>query len=166
MNIQNIQFMFEYNFWANGKILTAASKVTHEQLFAKAEFPFGSLHGTLLHIVDAERLWRDLFEIGQVTPDLLPEDFPTFESLQTTFEDEEKALRAYLNGLTDEEMERRLKYTTDQGIVRDRERWHGFFHLVNHGTQHRSEAAAMLTSYGSSPGDLDFTVFLNEFGKK
>ena len=28
--------------------------------------------------------------------------------------------------------------------------------------QHRSEAAALLTSYGQSPGEIDFTVFLNE----
>ena len=30
--------------------------------------------------------------------------------------------------------------------------------------EHRAEAAAMLTSYSQSPGDLDFTVFLNETG--
>jgi hypothetical protein len=28
--------------------------------------------------------------------------------------------------------------------------------------QHRSEAAALLTGYGQSPGEIDFTVFLNE----
>jgi uncharacterized damage-inducible protein DinB len=35
-------------------------------------------------------------------------------------------------------------------------------HVVNHGTHHRSGAAAILTDYGHSPGGLDFTAFLNE----
>jgi len=40
--------------------------------------------------------------------------------------------------------------------------WHCLWHVVNHGTQHRSEAAALLTRFNQSPGDLDFTVFMNE----
>jgi uncharacterized damage-inducible protein DinB len=40
--------------------------------------------------------------------------------------------------------------------------WQTIVHVVNHGTQHRSEAAAILTGYGQSPGELDFDLFLKE----
>lgn len=35
-------------------------------------------------------------------------------------------------------------------------------HLINHGTQHKTEAAAILTGMGYSPGDIDLIVYLNE----
>lgn len=162
MNIQDIKFIYEYNYWANGKILEASAKVTQEQFLASAEFPFGGLRGTMLHVVDAEYGWRGFFETKKFNEDLKPDNFPTFESLEKKFHEEEKSMRAYLSGLKDEDMESRVTYTTETGAVRDRILWHCLHHVVNHGTQHRSEAAALLTSYGSSPGDLDVTVFLNE----
>jgi uncharacterized damage-inducible protein DinB len=47
-------------------------------------------------------------------------------------------------------------------IVRERVLWHLLFDAVNHGTQHRSEAGVLLTRYGQSPGDMEFSLFLNE----
>jgi uncharacterized damage-inducible protein DinB len=38
--------------------------------------------------------------------------------------------------------------------------WQLMAHIANHGTQHRSEAAEMLTQMGRSPGDLDLMQYL------
>lgn len=167
MHLLDIHFLYEYNYWANKKILAASAGVTPDQFTAPASFPYGGLRGTLVHLVDGERIWRVLFETQIVTEDedLIEADFPTFESLQKKFREEEELMRGYLNRLSDEDMNSHLKYTTTTGVPRDRIMWHCHVHLVNHGTHHRSEAAAILTDCGHSPGDLDFTVFLNEWKK-
>lgn len=165
MNIQDILLIYEYNYWANRRILDTSAKVSPEQFDAPAAFPYSGLHGTLLHVLETEFGWRTLFETLSFAEDLDLDDFPTAASFEARWREEEAAMRAYLTGLRDEDMESHLHYTTDTGIKRDRILWHCLLHVVNHGTQHRSEAAALLTEYGQSPGDLDFVVFLNEYKK-
>jgi uncharacterized damage-inducible protein DinB len=165
MNIQDILLIYEYNYWANRKILTASANVTHEQFTAPASFPYGGLHGTLLHTLDSEWGWRSLFQKIEDASDLLPADYPTLSAIEARWQEEETAMRAYLASLHDEDMESHLRYIIDGGVQRDRILWHALLHVVNHGTQHRSEAAALLTDYRQSPGELDFTVFLNEYKK-
>jgi uncharacterized damage-inducible protein DinB len=162
MNIQDIHLIYNYNYWANKKLLVASANVTPEKFTAPASFPYGGLHGTLLHILEAEWSWRALFQKIEDASELLPVDYPDLSTIETRWRAEETAMRTYLATLRDEDMESHLQYTTDTGIERDRILWHCLLHVVNHGTQHRSEAAALLTDFGSSPGDLDFTVFLNE----
>lgn len=165
MYIKDIHLLYEYNYWANKRILTASAQATHEQFTAPASFPYGGLHGTLLHILEAEWNWRALFQKIEDASELMPADYPTLAALETRWQVEESAMRAYLAGLQDEDLESHLHYTTDTGIQRDRILWHCLAHVVNHGTQHRSEAAALLTDIGHSPGDLDFTVFLNGYNR-
>ena len=164
MNIQDIIFIYEYNYWANKKILEASANVTSDQFATTATFPYGGLQGTLLHILDAEWGWRMYFQNNNWSAlDLDAAEFQTFAALEERYVTEERAMRAYLNTLQDEDMNAHRYYNTSAGEPRDRILWHCLLHVVNHGTQHRSEAAALLTGYGHSPGDLDFTVFLNEY---
>ena len=88
--------------------------------------------------------------------------FASFDALEQRWNEEERTMRDYLARLSDDDLTDYVRYTTDSGQKRERLLWHCLLHVVNHGTQHRSEAAAILTGYGHSPGDLDFTVFLNE----
>jgi uncharacterized damage-inducible protein DinB len=162
MNIRDIHLLYEYNCWANKKLLTASASIPQGQFIKPASFPYGGLHGTLLHTLDAEWGWRALFQKLDDASDLLPAAYPDLSTIESRWHTEETAMRAYLATLHDKDMESHLRYTTDTGIERDRILWHCLLHVVNHGTQHRSEAAALLTDFGASPDDLDFTVFLNE----
>ena len=163
MNIQDIKLIYEYNYWANKKILAASASVSPEQFNAAASFPYGGLRGTLLHILDAEWGWRMFLQNNDWSaPDLNEAEFPTLVAFESRWREEETAMRIYLASLRDEDLIVHRYYNVS-GEPRDRIVWHCLLHVVNHGTQHRSEAAALLTNYNSSPGDLDFTVFLNEY---
>ncbi len=166
MNIQDILIIYEYNYWADKRILAASEKVTEKQFLAPASFPFGGLRGTLVHILDAEFGWRTFLQNNDWSaPELKQEDFPTLDAIRERWKKEEGEFRAYLSTLRAADMNAHRIYDTPEGQHRDRILWHCLLHVVNHGTQHRSEAAALLTDYGSSPGDLDFTVFLNTLQK-
>ena len=162
VRIADINTIYEYNYWANKRVLAFASKVSEQQFVAPTAFPHGSLRGTLLHIMDAEYGWRELLQHGREADDLAEKDFQSLAPLETRWREEETAMRAYLAGMDDYRMGAIMRYTNSQGTRRERVIWHCLFHVVNHGTQHRSEAAAMLTDVGQSPGDLDFSIFTLE----
>jgi uncharacterized damage-inducible protein DinB len=158
LNLQDIRTLYDYNHWANRRILNTAAKITPAQFIAPTNCSFGSLRGTLVHILDTEWGWRSVC-MGVSTNGVIlaDDDFPTLASLQTRWEEEETAWHDYLGSLSEADLNGELR----TGGERQRILWHVLFHVVNHGMQHRSEAAAMLTDFGQSPGDIDFTVFLN-----
>jgi uncharacterized damage-inducible protein DinB len=162
MKMHNIHEMYDYNYWANRRILQMAQKVTPEQFVAPSSHSYVSLQGTLVHILDAESSWRHLLQGQGFQPEWNAADFPTVGVIQQRWQEEERAMRAYLDGLHDEDLTRIVRYQSDSGAWRERLLWHCLYHVVNHGMQHRSEAANLLTTYRQSPGDIDFTMFLNE----
>ena len=164
MDKHDILSLFQYNAWSNAKILDAASNVTQEQFLAPASFPHGSLRGTLVHALSGEWIWRKRWEGSPRNPSLTSEDFPTFESLRARWADEETRLMKFVADLMEERLFSSIKYVSTEGFPHERLLWETMAHLVNHGTQHKTEAAAILTGMGHSPGDIDLIVYLNESG--
>jgi uncharacterized damage-inducible protein DinB len=164
MNKQDILILYKYNAWSNAKILDATSNVTQGQFLAPAPFPHGSLRGTLVHALFGEWVWRKRWEGTPQNPRLKPEEFPTLDSLRTRWADEETRLMKFVADVTEEGLYRKFKYISTEGAPHERVVWETMAHLVNHGTQHKTEAAAILTGLGHSPGDIDLVLYLNEAG--
>lgn len=160
MNKQDILTLYRYNQWANQKILRVAADVTAEQFLADAPFPHGGLRGTLTHTLFAEWIWRNRWEGVSPTVRIQPEEFPTFESLQARWSYEEAKLMKFVEEIADEALNLPFHYKNTKGVPQQSILWHAMAHVVNHGTQHRAEAAALLTAYGCSPGDVDMIYFL------
>ena len=164
MQVQDLRLIYDYNYWATARMLNAAGQLSVAQFAAPAAFPHSSLRGTLYHMLESEWAWRMVLQHSVPWDDLVmaEAEFPTLASLVARWRDEEREMRAYFAGLDDAALAGTIRYAVEDGKFRERILWHCLLHVANHGTQHRAEAAAILTALGHSPGDVDFTLFLNE----
>lgn len=163
MNKSDILSLLDYARWANGRLLEAAGKITPQQFSSPYRATYGSLRGILVHILVSYRVWLSRCRDGQMPSELPdPAQFPDLETFASRFQALEAEVRAYLEALDEEAFQQTITYTTSKGVAYHNSIWQIFAHLVNHATQHRSEAAEILTTYGSSPGDLDLIWYFRQ----
>jgi uncharacterized damage-inducible protein DinB len=160
MNKNDIVTLVRFNFWANERILAACAQISADQ-FTREVTPdpgWGSLRGILVHTLDTEYGWRSLLQGQDEEGVLEAADFADVAALKARWDTERAAWLDYVTGLSEESL--------NQGYGEDPQNgpkvWQVMMHVILHGVQHRSEAAAILTGYGQSPGELDFGLFLHE----
>ena len=164
---KHIDLIWEYNYWANRRILARAASLTQAQVSEQLPTMWASILGTMAHVLGAEWVWRQRTQEG-VSPaaNLDRDQFSTLDLLNQRWAEEEAVMRAYLATLSDADLERVVEYhsltPTDQPFRRPL--WQILTHVVNHGTQHRSEVALYLTNVDCSPGNMDITAYLLELG--
>lgn len=161
MNMQDIRMLIDYNYWANERILRAASNVSPD-IYANAALSYCKLHETLVHTMSAEWNWRSRWQGVSQTAMLDPGDFPGLDAIRQRWQAEKQQMYTFLDTLSDDDLNQPVAYSMLSGKPSTNTLWHMMQHLVLHGMQHRSELAMLLTELGHSPGDIDLITFMRE----
>jgi uncharacterized damage-inducible protein DinB len=156
-----LRSLYDYNAWANARILEAGARVSREQLVAGRGANFESLRGTLVHTMAAQWLYLERWQ-GR-SPRAMPQgaDFADLPAIAARWAEIERATHAFVAELGDADVARVVEYTNFQGERWAYPLWQQMLHQVNHVTQRRSEAAMLLTKHGHSPGGLDLLYFVD-----
>ena len=158
MHKNDIVTLVSYTFWADERVLDACKNLSAED-FKRAVSPdpgWHSLRGTIVHAIDTAYGWRTKLQDIEDTGVIDENNFADPVSLKIRWEEEKTAWMDYVKNLTEEALN---VVWWSQGEIK-RTRWQTIMHVVNDLTHHRSEAAAMLTGFGHSPGELDFDQYI------
>jgi uncharacterized damage-inducible protein DinB len=156
--------MAGYNTWANARLYRMASQLSDEQYRRDVNVYFASLHGTLNHLLVADRIWLSRLTGTGSAPTRL--DAILFEDLAALAQArrlEDERLESFVASLTDEQLEAAVEYRMFNGSRQQQKLREVLAHLFNHQTHHRGQAHAILTLLGvKEPDSLDVLWMLRE----
>ena len=169
MTKDDIQLLYEYDRWANHRVLQAASMLSPEQFTRDLGGGFRSVRDTLLHIIGGEWIWLQYWNEPPRSPVLLADlrkrrdalfnldAFPDVAAVQSKWAEVEKVQADFVSHVTNESLEEMLPFRTTHVTLA-----HLMQHLVNHSTYHRGQLALMMRQLDAEPLATDFHVFLVE----
>jgi len=161
--LEHFAALARYNRWMNGKVYATAAELREEDRRKDLGAFFRSVHGTLNHLLLADRIWLGRF--GTIEPprfatmgDELFADFAELRHERTKTDD---VIDSFIDGLTADRLAAPLAYRTGRGPV-EHPLWFAVLHLFNHQTHHRGQLTTLLVQLGRDPGVTDLIALLRE----
>ncbi|MBZ0252885.1 MAG: DinB family protein [Candidatus Methylomirabilis sp.] len=165
--------MARYNRLMNARLYDAAAGLPDADRKRDLGAFFRSIHGTLNHLLLADRAWLGRFTGDRALGVSLGEDgrpiaitslgqelYADFARLRAERERTDAAIVLWTDGLSAEALARPLAYKTFNGTPCEHPLWQALSHFFNHQTHHRGQATALLTRLGVDPGATDLIAFL------
>src|SRR5438094_2504283 len=115
MTANDLQVLYEYDRWANNKLLHVIAQLTPEQFTQSVAGSYGSVRNTLVHVLSAEWGWLDRCGGRERGARLDPDDYPTPAALIETWSKVEGYVREFLAGLSDADLAREVEFAIGAG---------------------------------------------------
>ena len=166
--ISHFQMFARYNGWANNRLYDAVSKLSDADYRAPRGAFFGSVHGTLNHLLVADRIWMYRFTGAGPTYTKL-DDVPCadFQTLWRERLAEDLRIVDFVDALNDRSLVTKFSYRTITGSIDITQPLaSALAHFFNHQTHHRGQVHGLLTALGGRDAapSLDLILFQRETG--
>lgn len=145
-----------YNAWANRRLLDAAKALPPDRLDEDQGAAFGSVLGTLNHMLVADLIWLARFDEAP-SPGLALDQrlYDRLDGLTTARTDLDQRIVAHVDGLSDARIDGEFSYRTVAGEPFRQPRATVLAHFFNHQTHHRGQIHALLTRLTGEAPPLD-----------
>lgn len=145
-----------YNRLANETLYEACAALSDEARRRDLGAFFGSVHGTLNHLLLGDRIWMTRFEGGShPSTNLGAILFETFDALRAARATMDRRIEAFFAALPADFAERNLRYLNNSGFDTIDPASVILPHFFNHQTHHRAQVHTMLSQLGQDPPVLD-----------
>jgi uncharacterized damage-inducible protein DinB len=149
--------MARYNRWMNARLYECCARLTEAERKRDMGAFFKSIHGTLNHLLLADRVWLGRFVGPVFVPGSLADElYADFTELARERAKTDDAIDAWVETLTDAKLRGELVYTS---IVNPAPRRIAMalavMHFFNHQTHHRGQLTTLLMQQGIDPGATD-----------
>lgn len=169
MTTDDLQLLYEYDRWANKRVLQAAATLSSEEFTRDLGGSFRSVRDTLVHIVRSEEGWLTCWKEPSPSPTFVmdfwtrhdalfdPSAFPDLAAVRLGWAEVEREQIEFVNRVTRESLKRTLPVGAKQISLA-----HLMQHLANHSSYHRGQIALMMRQLSAAPLATDFAMFLME----
>ena len=156
-----------YNRWANARLYDTAAKLSDTDYRANRGAFFKSVHGTLNHMLVADRiLMRRFTGTGEALSQLDATLFEDFSALRAARNAEDERIAHYIGTLSDADLAGRIRYRTIVNPTTiEQELAPALDHFFNHQTHHRGQAHCLLTAISGDAPSFDLVIYQRETGQ-
>ena len=155
-----VRTMADYNRWQNRNLYGAADGLSDAARKEQRGAFFGSIHGTLNHLLFGDQIWMSRFA-GTPKPKAggIPDSvgmYERWEDLKRERAAFDEVIIGWAEALDPKWLEGDLTWFSG-AAKRDVTKAKGLLvaHMFNHQTHHRGQVHCMLTQCGAKPGDTD-----------
>ncbi|UPY36141.1 DinB family protein [Sediminicoccus sp. KRV36] len=151
--------MAAYNSEMNRRLYAAADTLEDAARRAEGGAFFGSIHGTLCHLLWGDTVWMNRFDGWERPPVGIPGStswIADWAALKAARVEADAGIEAWAARLTADGLEGEVDWFSGANNAQMRRpRWLLITHMFNHQTHHRGQAHALLTRAGAQTGATD-----------
>ena len=161
-----LRFLFQYNQWADRRMLDACGALSNEQFTRNLGSSFSSVRDTVAHLYGAEYVWNERIHGRSPTALVSGAGFPDLAAVREKLEEIDAYYIDYVSKLTQEDLDRVIRYKGFTGEEFSNPLWQSLHQLTNHASYHRGQITTMLRQLGAKPASTDLIGYYRELAAR